>query len=341
MGSITRDNILTWIRRNFSDFKIRKGGQEIVMANPLGDSGRHFNISLVKREAKKSKRKDFWVHDWRPGHRELDGSFLSFVQKYKRYTFFDAVKDVCGDDVDPRSWLRNAKKGQRKAEEIPEEVELILPSGANRIDTEADTLAYTFATNYLKSRAISIEDATQHFIHYDSTSIIFPYVELGAIVYWQSRSMAGKGFEFPPDTVGVVKSEFLYGFDFVEPGGILMICESIIDSINIGHGTVAIGGGDMSLKQVKKVRILNPSHIILAADNDEPDERGIRPGVMSIIQNHRLLSPYYSKISYAIPPDPYKDWNDVKVSGLDPRQMIESVQKPATLSSLISLRNVI
>jgi hypothetical protein len=337
---LTGEIILAWIRRNFTEFKVRKGGQEIVMPNPSGDSGAHFNIALVEKTTR-TGRKGFWVHDWRPGHQQLDGSFLSFVQKCKGCSFFDAVKDVCGEDTDPRAWLRNARKGQEKAEEIPEEAELSLPVGAKRIDTVEDTLAYAFAVNYLESRAISLEEATQYYIQYNSVSIIFPYIEFGVIAYWQSRAMADKQFDFPPETVGVTKSDFLYGFDFVEPGGVMLVCESIIDSINIGAGAIAFGGGALSQRQVRKIRTLNPSQIILAADNDQPDEKGIRPGVISIMKNHKLLSPYYNKISFAIPPDPYKDWNDVKVAGLDPRQMIESTKKPATLRALISLRNVI
>ena len=119
-----------------------------------------------------------------------------------------------------------------------------------------------------------MDEAKQYYVHYDSVSIIFPYIEFGLVVYWQSRTTAGKTFDFPPDSVGVTKSEFLYGFDYVEPGSTIIVCESIIDAINIGPGAVAMGGADLSEKQVKKIRILNPSNIILAADNDKPDKHG-------------------------------------------------------------------
>jgi len=311
-----------------------------VIANPWGDSGKHFNISLVEKRLKRNRRKGFWVHDWRPGHQQHDGSFIRFVQSYRGCTFLDALKEVCGKDVDIRSYLQNTKESQEKASEIPEETELSLPSGAKRLDIPADTLAHAIATGYLATREISPAESKQYYLHYDSVSIIFPYIEFGTVVYWQSRTMTGKRFEFPPDSVGVTKSQFLYGFDHAEPGDQLIICEAIIDAINIGPGAVAIGGAQLSETQVRKIKILNPSSIILAADNDQPDKHGIRPGIAAIGYNYRLLRPYFTEIFFSIPSDPHKDWNDVKVAGIEPRGVIESTKKAANLKSIISLRNI-
>jgi hypothetical protein len=337
---LTKEHVLSWINRNFGANKIRKGGQEIVMANPWGDSGQHFNISLTEVTSK-SGRKGFFVHDWRPGHQQHDGSFLRFVQEYKNCSFVEAFKDVCGKNADPRAYLRAIKERQQeKDQELPEETEIILPPGSKRIDEPSDAMARELAVNYLNSRAVSIDDAKQHFVHYNSVSIVFPYVEFGVVVYWQSRSMVGKVFEFPPSEIGVTKSEFLYGFDQVEPGGNIIIVESIIDSINIGPGAVAMGGAQLSEKQVKKIRVLNPHEIILGADNDKPDEKGIRPGTASVWYNYNLLKPYFQNVYYCIPNDPYKDWNDMKVAGIHPSEYIEANKKLATLKSMITLRNI-
>lgn len=338
---IKNNQIISWVDRYFDDYKIRKGGQEIVMANPWGDSGKHFNIALVKKKSKKSGRVDFWVHDWRPGHQEHDGSFLRFVQSFKKCSFFDALKDVCGGNIDIRSYLRRTKENPKEIAEVPKETEISMPSGAKPISEIQETAAYKFAVNYLKSRSISAQEAEQYYVNYDSVSIIFPYVEFGIIVYWQSRSMTGKTFEFPPDSVGVTKSEFLYGFDQAEPRGTLILCEAIIDAINIGPGAVALGGAQLSEKQLKKIKILNPDEIILAADNDKPDENNIRAGVASIRYNYDLLRPYYPNIFFSMPEDPHKDWNDMKTSGIEPLPYIESTRKQVTLRSLISLRNIV
>lgn len=338
MARLTGEMILSWVRRNFADFKIRKNGQEIVMPNPWGDSGAHFNISLVEKELKKRKKKGYWVHDWRPGHQQHDGSFLRFVQDYKGISFHEAVKEVSGGKVDPRLFLKKTEEEPEEEEEGPEEIIVELPEGARPFSEGKGTKAHEIALNYLNSRCITLEEALQHFIHYDSTSIIFPYVEFGMVVYWMRRSLIGKEFQYPPETIGVTKSEFLYNFDQVEPGSPVIAMEAIIDAISVGYGSVAYGGANLDPKQVKKIRMLNPSAVILAGDNDKPDEHGIKPGIEAVWYNYEMLRPFF-KVLFAIPDDPHKDWNDVRVAGLDPRQMIKDKMQPATPTSLISLRN--
>jgi len=330
------DHILTWIDKHFNDYKVRKSSTEIVMANPWGDSGKHLNVSLVEKEigVGRNKRKGFWVHDWRPGHQEHDGSFFRFVADYKNITYREAAKEVCGVAIDPRSFFNKEKE----EEKLPEDVEVTLPDGARSIADESDSTAYKMTANYLESRNISLGEAKQAFIHYDSTSIIFPYVEFGVVVYWMRRSLVGKSFEYPPESIGAAKSEFLYGFDNVEPGSPLIVVESAICSLSIGPGAVATGGDTASKRQVKKARLLNPSSVILGGDNDTPDSHGIRPGIEAILTNHELFRPYFN-IFFALPQSPHKDWNDLKVAGIDPRQYIESHMTAATPTSLVMLRN--
>jgi hypothetical protein len=305
------------------------------MANPWGDSGKHFNVSLVEKEI--HGRRGFWVHDWRPGHQDHDGSFLRFVMAYKKISYIDALRDVCGANVDVREYLRRHETKTDK-EDTPEEVVVALPKGAKRISERSDSLARLAAMNYLSSRCIDDDTSKQYFLHYDSTSIIFPYLEYGMLVYWQSRSLLGKVFEFPPESIGVTKSEFLYGFDYVEPNEPLIVCEAIIDSINIGPGAVAFGGSRLSTKQVRKIKALNPSCIILAADNDKPDKHGNRAGIMSILKNYELLKHYFRRIYYAMPFDPFKDWNDMAVAGANVRSFIDDSIKSMDLKTIISLK---
>lgn len=338
MKYLTGEKILAWLRRHFHDFKLRKNGQEVVMANPWGDSGKHFNISLTKRSI--HNRSDFWVHDWRPGHQEHDGSFIKFVMSYKNISYVEALREVCGGHVDVRDYLR--RSGSTKAKEDPkeelEDIVVELPASAKKLFESNDSLAYNMAINYLLNRSISEDLMKKYYMHYDATSIIFPYIEYGMLVYWQSRSLVGKMFEFPPESIGVTKSDFLYGFDHVEPHGDIIICEAIIDAISVGDDTVSFGGSHLSSKQVRKIGMLMPSRIVLAGDNDQPDKHGNRAGLQSIYKNYNLLKPYYNNIYYAIPPDPYKDWNDMLVQDINPRQYIDKHAKLIDLRTIISLR---
>jgi DNA primase len=260
------------------------------------------------------------------------------VQDFKGISFYDAVKEVCGAKVDPRQFLRKEKEEEKPEDEGPEEVILELPEGAKPFGKGEETKAHEIALNYLNSRCITIEEATRYFVHYDSTSIIFPYIEFGMVVYWMRRSLVGKEFLYPPDSVGVLKTEFLYNFDHVEPNTPLIMMEAIIDAISVGHGAVAYGGANIDQKQVRKARMLNPAYVVLAGDNDEPDRHGIRPGIEAIWYNYEMVRPYF-QVYFAIPDNPHKDWNDVKVAGLDPGEMIKNNMQLATLTSLISLRN--
>jgi DNA primase len=170
--------------------------------------------------------------------------------------------------------------------------------------------------------------------------VIFPYLEYDEIVYWQGRSSSpfSKEFLFPDDSQSNLgKSHFIYGFDNAEVGCPLIITEAIFCALTIGPGGAASGGADLVNDQLRKIRMLNPSHIVLAPDNDEA-------GLASLYNNWKLLNPYY-KIYFVLPPKPHKDWNDHvrhakdKVSKLkELRQFISEEKKPLTLRDAIKFR---
>src|SRR5574339_160686 len=97
--------IESWVARHF-DYKRRKNGEELLICNPFdGDTGFKFNISTQPKKSKKTGAVGFWVHDWRPSASAHNGSFVKFVQRYKGLTFREAIKDICGDNVDLRAIL--------------------------------------------------------------------------------------------------------------------------------------------------------------------------------------------------------------------------------------------
>ena len=307
MGTIklTPYQIESWVARHF-DYRSRKGGEELTICNPFipGDTKFKFNISTVAKGTKKHPEiKGYWVHDWRPSAAGSSMSFLRFVQKYKGISFKEAVKDVCGDGIDFRAILRSAKPQPEREEEEEIEVILELPKGSIPI-SEGPPKLKKLAVNYLKRRGVSYDMAVAHRLHYTGTDIVFPYLEYDAIVYWQSRSILDKTFEFPDERkVKIGKSQFLYGFDEAEPYQDIFLTEAIFCSLTIGPGGLATGGATLSENQRRKIRAINPSRIILAPDNDQE-------GKCSLYENYRLLSPY-GEVWYVLPPNPFKDWNDI------------------------------
>ncbi len=292
--NITPEQIEAWVIANFQSRK-HKNGREYRICNPFdGDQKYKFNINIVKG----------MCHDWRPGHQMYDGSFVKFVQKLRNISFFEAVREICGQRIDLRSILK-PKKAEEVQEE-PGEPSSQLPGSAKPFRDNAESTIRTVALNYLITRGVTLEMARKYDLHYDVQMIYFPYREWDTPVYWQGRSLVGKTFLFPEnDASGTGKSQYLYGFDFAEPGDTLLIAESNFNAISLGDGATASGGASMSKSQAKKVRALNPGRVILAPDNDYE-------GIMSIMENTDLIAAYSSAECYfVLPPKEYKDWNEM------------------------------
>lgn len=293
---VTPEQIEAWVVGHFQ-FRKHKNGREYHICNPFdGDQKYKFNINIIKGVC----------HDWRPGHQQYDGSFIKFVQKVKNISFYDAVREVCGQQVDLRLILK-----PKKAEEVPEEPQepsSKLPASAKSFKGDDESVIKLVALNYLATRGVSLEMAKKYDLHYDTKMVYFPYREYDIPVYWQGRSIVGKTFMFPEnDASGSGKSRYLYGFDFVEPGDIMLVAESNFNAISLGDGATASGGAGMSVHQAKKIRALNPSKVILAPDHDYE-------GIMSIMSNAQWID-QQSQIPcfFVIPPAPYKDWNEMYV----------------------------
>ena len=339
---LTPNQIENWVARHF-DYKTRRSGEELLICNPFlyGDDKYKFNISTVLKQSKRSKISNYWVHDWRPYAQQYNGSFLKFVQRYKGCTFKEAVKDVCGDNINLKAILAQARRSGPKKEKPQEQIQhVVLPETAIPITNAEHPTFRKMAIRYLASRGINYNDAVSFRVHYTPTMVIFPYLEYDEIVYWQGRSSSpfSKEFLFPDDSQSPLgKSHFIYGFDNAEVRCPLILTEAIFCALTIGPGGVASGGADLVPDQLRKIRMLNPSCIILAPDNDEA-------GKASLYNNWRLLNPYH-KVYFVLPPGPHKDWNDHvrhakdKKSKLrDLRQFISKKKKLLTLQDAIKFR---
>ncbi len=315
-----QQQITAWIEANF-DFKPRRGGAEYVICNPLtDDSTYNFNINV----------EEGICHDWH-GDEWAQGqsrTFLRFVQLYRRCSFVDAFKEVCGKDVTIDAiYAKLTKEKIEKAEE--RKYDLALPPGCHLLCDYGDTISGRILTTWLKSRGLTDATIKSYQLYSHSMHVVWPYYEYGSLVYWQERSRMNKVFRFPSEAVGVSKGMFLYGFDMVEPGDYVIVTEAIFDSTTLGAQAVASGGAVLTDLQVRRLRALNPVNgVILAPDNDSA-------GMKSVASNYRMLRPYFKKIFYAVPPKIeykkghfVKDWNelitDAKMTHVDIRKLFES-----------------
>lgn len=340
---LTQQQIENWVARHFSDYKRKSQGRQLVINNPFSsDDGFHFWISTEptwtkEREGRKS-RLGYWVHDFRPGHRKHNTSFINFVREIKKCSYYTAVQDVCGGTKQSVRDLIRASLKKREVQDDDEEPEtedeieelekeIELPPGSRPFTDDTSPKIRQIALNYLASRKVTLEQAVRLHLHFTVGEIVFPYIEYGSIVFWQSRQILNKTFMFPNETeTGLLKTDYLYNFDNVEPSDFAVVVESIFNCISLGDGCLASGGAVIVGKQVKKLQALNPQILVLAPDND-------KAGYKSLMDNFFLLQRKF-KLAYSLPPDGIKDWNDLEKRDGEgaARRYFESNIKYLTLS---------
>lgn len=310
MKQLTPEMIEDWVAKHFDDYKKKSGGTQICINNPFdGDTGYHFWISLRRTESRRNKRTDYWVHDFRPGHNKWDGSFVNFVRQYKNISYFEALRSITGTVGSASKLLRELREGRQEESEEqsePEESEIELPDNCYPLWRDAGSKAAKIAKRYLRSRKITEDDIERYKLHYTPVSIVFPYYEYGIFCYWQQRDVLGKRFSFPNEVeTGLKKTDYLYGFDDVEPHDFVIMVEAIIDKISIGSDCVASGGATVIGKQISKLYALAPSTVVLAPDAD-------LAGLKSLRSNYDKLNPKF-KLAYCFPPKvnqlQVNDWN--------------------------------
>lgn len=341
---ISPGQIESWVAKYF-DYRDRKGGDELLICNPFdGDTGYHFNISIHKATCH-DWRGDGWAgYDPRSGKRRKC-TFLRFVMLYLegmhgRCSFRMALEDVLGSVSSARSILRAQKSKDRL--EAKEKASVGLPGGSVGLAESKQYKLVKGIISWLASRGVDGRKIEKYKVMHNGLDIVWPYYEYDELVYWQSRSFIEKRFEFPPESIGATKGEFLYGFDLVEPASHLIIVEAIFCCQTLEEQTVASGGAILTEMQAKKVRVLGPRDgVILAADNDIA-------GIESILSNASKLKPYVPKIYFALPPLlPYefageteytKDWNDIeRYTDEDAREHFEASVKPLSVRQKMAL----
>lgn len=341
---VSPEKILEWVAANFQ-YKSRKNGKELTICNPFdGDTGYNFNINTMTGKA----------HDWRgDGWAAIGGgkfqkpTFIRFVQVYRNCTYMEALQEVLGKSMslDTIRMLLVKERGQRDAgKTIPEEThsQIKLPEGSLRINESPERKIVSIVKKWLLSRGVTDELIDKYNIHHCGLTAVWPYYEYDDLVFWQSRNALEKIYLFPPESVGVTKSHFLFGFDQVEPGQYVIITEAIFGAMTLEDQCVASGGAIMGRYQVAKLKLLYPKKgVVFAPDND-------LAGKQSIITNYELASGIKYPMYYSIPSKVQmpngkftKDWNEVGETigfGKPVKDMFAANIKPLTSENLIKLR---
>jgi hypothetical protein len=308
------EQIEAWISVNFEYKEANK--DQLRICNPSdGDDDFHMWIS----------RDNAVVHDFRPGHQEYDGSFLRFVSLYKKISFADAVKEVCGSNVIIKQYVREDDEEEERLIELPKG-SLLLESGEGKIRD--------ICMRYLMNKRGFDEDVIfKYKIHYCGTNIVVPYYQYDMLVYYQSRAIMDKMFEFPDESQTKKKAgDFLWGFDDVEPCTEVIVVESIFNAMSIGVGAVATGGAKLKDGQLRQLKALNPKKVILAPDHDDAGINSLECDFGNLTKMAK--GDLFKDIEYCIPPEKDVDWNDMLKAGENPLKYIRNNVKPLNMRVL-------
>lgn len=326
------NQVVGWVRRHFKNNKMAANGQYIIIESPFSDSDKlKFNIKIDGS----------LCHDWRgdawAGRRNVmtgkqNRTFLNFVRTYLKCTIREAIESIQSCSAGVPEYEEPQQEEEQTATDIK------LPPGSLPLWDSPNKLAASLVLNWLASRGIDFELVKKYQIHHQSTDAVWPYYEYGEFVYWQSRAMTSKIFSFPSEKEhGVSKTMFLYNFDDINHNDDVVIVEAIFGAMTIDQQTVATGGACMSPLQMRKLKLLNPKRVILAADYDDA-------GIKSVIENSTMLMAEGYNVYYSLPirqeyaPHEFtNDWNDMrrylKMSVSDIRKHLwDSVVKISPLS---------
>ena len=345
-------NVEKWIKKNFSDFKIRKNGQEFVVANPFyGNDNKLFNINL--NGSCWDWRSNEWAGPPNPKTGKRPCNIVRLIQLIRGCSYKDAVKEL----LDGSPYVYETVESVDNSVETPiEYTKIQIPIGYEQLVDSVDFFSDR-VLRYLLKRGYSSAQILKENIHYLGANVLWLYTEFGELVYMQSRNVTSKQFWFPPNEIKdssgniiskleVTKEDVLYGFDDVPKSNYVIITESIFNKVSLGDHCVASGGAAMNDGQVKRLKFLNPVFgVILAPDND-------KAGVESIIANGDLLLSNGFKVFWSIPPriqigpDEYiKDWNELHTElGFNHDKTIETMNKtlvPYNDITKIKIRSVL
>lgn len=299
--------IEAWVRNRFDYVGERVSGTKgrmLLVANPLDPEDRAKKLAIFPEGA--------FVKDWRPDFNSVNGGFVRFVAMVQGTTWKQAYEEITGETLTTDQIMEAARQDLRSKPGAPPrarevKIDIDLPKGFIPFKDRVHDVVYDRAVAYLARRQVSEEEAARRGWLYSAISICFPFYEFGEIVYWQTRNIYTKEYNFPESIDGQV---YWYGLDTVEPLGDVITTEGVLDGAVIsGDGILSSGTAAFSETQVRKLCSKQPGRIILAPDNDPA-------GWASLTQNFRAIdktNAFHSametrrRVLFSLPP--CKDWN--------------------------------
>lgn len=318
--AIDYNKFLEWAEDRFGD--VVATGDEVKLNSIFVEDYKHHmwcNPSGGKKEAPYGV-----YHCWKSGEH---GSLVNLVKKVDKCSYETALDILGVNDIDLLTLERkveefmSSKYNQPSHIVIPtiENIKIQFPSHTYPIQA-VSSYWQEEAKDYLAKRKLPYQE---YFVCIDGdykNRIIIPYYNKSReLIYWNGRFLNdGKNiaqFKGPDQKLyGVGKSDVIYIADkWQESGATLYLTEGEFDAKSLsisGLFAGALGGKSISEKQIEIVR---PYKIVLAFDADEKGKEYGQTAIKKIAEERLMAAGIYD-VYYILPPEKFKDWNNMLVN---------------------------
>ena len=294
--NISSDIIKDYLREKFSDYT-ETNAEFVVNSLFCDDFKRHMSINADTGlwQCFKTKEKGNFIHLVSAVEGISYGEASVLIQR-KLFDTPEMLFQVTNPVTEKQAILNTGKSIH---DELKNFKKLTKASAVS--DSLTERLAFRFAvTRKLDPFKLYVGVTGKY-----ANRIIIPFEDSQGVFYFQARKLTGYGMKYlnPSfEEYGVRASEILYPFQKDEP--YILVTEGPIDALslqNIGINATSTQGSIFSQNQLKE---LSGKKMILAYDNDQAGDYGIR-GARRLIKSKNLPEPYIVR-----PPRQFKDWNE-------------------------------
>lgn len=293
---ISSDIIKDYLREKFTDYS-ETNAEFVVNSLFCDDFKRHMSINADTGlwQCFKTKEKGNFIHLVSA----VEGISYSEASVLIQRKLFDTPERL----FEATSHLRKQQETLSSGKSIQDELENFkkITKASVVSDNLTERLAYRFAvTRRLDPYKLYVGVKGKYV-----NRVIIPFEDDHGVFYFQARQLTGFGMKYLNPSFqeyGVRASEILYPFNKDEP--YILVTEGPIDALslqNIGINATSTQGSIFSQIQLKE---LSGKKMILAYDNDQAGDYGIR-SARRLIKSKNLPEPYTVR-----PPRQFKDWNE-------------------------------
>ena len=293
---ISSDIIKDYLREKFTDYS-ETNAEFVVNSLFCDDFKRHMSINADTGlwQCFKTKEKGNFIHLVSA----VEGISYSEASVLIQRKLFDTPEKL----FDNISKIRKTQGVLTSGSSIQDELKNFkrLSKASVVSDNLTERLAFRFAVTRKLDPTKLYVGVTGKYVN----RVIIPFEDSHGMFYFQARQLTGYGMKYLNPSFqeyGVRASEILYPFRTDEP--YILVTEGPIDALslqNIGINATSTQGSIFSQNQLKE---LSGKKMILAYDNDQAGDYGIR-AARRLIKSKNLPEPYIVR-----PPRQFKDWNE-------------------------------